>query len=57
MPGLFVFLGATPENQDMTTAPNNHSPNFTVDEATFATGVKAHVQFVLNYPEHAKGKS
>ncbi|WP_350600435.1 amidohydrolase [Pseudomonas sp. 65/3-MNA-CIBAN-0223] len=57
VPGLFVFLGATPEGQDMSKAPNNHSPYFTVDEATFATGVKAHVQFVLNYPERAKGKS
>lgn len=48
--GLFVFLGATPTDQDMQKAPNNHSPYFTVDDATLATGVKAHVQFVLNYP-------
>ncbi|AXJ04625.1 N-acyl-L-amino acid amidohydrolase [Pseudomonas fluorescens] len=48
--GLFVFLGATPEGQDMSKAPNNHSPYFTADDATLATGVKAHVQFVLNYP-------
>lgn len=53
IPGLFVFLGATPEGQDMSTAPNNHSPYFTVDDATLATGVKAHLQFVLNYPGHA----
>jgi metal-dependent amidase/aminoacylase/carboxypeptidase family protein len=50
VPGLFVFLGATPADQDMQKAPNNHSPYFTVDDATLATGVKAHVQFVLNYP-------
>jgi metal-dependent amidase/aminoacylase/carboxypeptidase family protein len=50
VPGLFVFLGATPTDQDMQKAPNNHSPYFTVDDATLATGVKAHVQFVLNYP-------
>ncbi|HCS43026.1 MAG TPA: amidohydrolase, partial [Pseudomonas sp.] len=50
VPGLFVFLGATPENQDMQKVPNNHSPYFTADDATLATGVKAHVQFVLNYP-------
>ncbi|WP_085700370.1 amidohydrolase [Pseudomonas sp. B26(2017)] len=49
VPGLFVFLGATPEGQDMSKAPNNHSPYFTADDATLATGVKAHVQFVLNY--------
>lgn len=51
VPGLFVFLGATPEDQEMSKAPNNHSPYFTADDATLATGVKAHVQFVLNYPE------
>lgn len=50
VPGLFVFLGATPEDQDMSKAPNNHSPYFIADDATLATGVKAHVQFVLNYP-------
>lgn len=49
VPGLFVFLGATPEGPDMQKAPNNHSPYFTADDATLATGVKAHVQFVLNY--------
>ncbi|MES2869022.1 MAG: amidohydrolase [Pseudomonadota bacterium] len=50
VPGLFVFLGATPADQDMSKAPNNHSPYFTADDATMATGVKAHVQFVMNYP-------
>ena len=50
VPGLFVFLGATPADQDMASAPNNHSPYFTADDATLATGVKAHVQFVVNYP-------
>ena len=51
VPGLFVFLGATPADQDMSKAPNNHSPYFTADDATLATGVKAHMQFVLNYPQ------
>ncbi|MFJ3486817.1 amidohydrolase [Pseudomonas sp. NPDC090202] len=51
VPGLFVFLGATPEGQDMSKVANNHSPYFTADDATLATGVKAHVQFVLNYPQ------
>ncbi|VVN68989.1 amidohydrolase [Pseudomonas fluorescens] len=57
VPGLFVFLGATPENQDMQKTPNNHSPYFTADDATLATGVKAHVQFVLNYPGREAKKS
>lgn len=50
VPGLFVFLGATPPGEDMSKAANNHSPYFVADDATLATGVKAHVQFVLNYP-------
>lgn len=57
VPGLFVFLGATPENQDMAKVPNNHSPYFTADDATLATGVKAHVQFVLNYPGRTAQKT
>lgn len=48
VPGLFVFLGATPEGQDMGKVANNHSPYFTADDATLATGVRAHVEFVLN---------
>ncbi|VVO36826.1 amidohydrolase [Pseudomonas fluorescens] len=57
VPGLFVFLGATPADQDMQKVPNNHSPYFTADDATLATGVKAHVQFVLNYPGRGGEKS
>lgn len=57
VPGLFVFLGATPEGQDMQKAAPNHSPYFSVDDATLATGVKAHVQFVLNYAGRAASKS
>ena len=55
VPGLFVFLGATPADQDMASAPNNHSPYFTADDQTLATGVKAHVQFVMNYPGRVQG--
>lgn len=50
MPSLFVFVGATPTNQDMSTAAANHSPYFIVDDATLKTGVETHVRFVLDYP-------
>lgn len=50
VPALFVFLGATSPNQDMLKAPVNHSPFFTVDDDTLKTGVRAHVEFILNYP-------
>ena len=57
VPGLFVFLGATPEGQDMSKVANNHSPYFTADDATLATGVKAHVQFVMNYPGRVRNSN
>lgn len=50
VPALFVLLGATAPDQDMLKAPVNHSPFFTVDDATLKTGVRAHVEFILNYP-------
>lgn len=49
VPGLYVFVGATPPDHDMATVPFNHSPHFTVDDATLVTGIKAHVRFILNY--------
>lgn len=54
MPSLFVFLGATPADQDMAKAAPNHSSEFVVDDATLKTGVETHVRFILNYPSIAK---
>ena len=34
MPALFVFLGATPTDQDMHKAAPNHSPYFMIDDKT-----------------------
>lgn len=53
MPSLFVFLGATPPEQEMSKAAPNHSPNFFVDDATLKVGAELHVQFVLDYPNVA----
>lgn len=53
MPALFVFLGATPADQDMKKAAPNHSPQFMVDNATLKTGVESHVRFILDYPKIA----
>ncbi len=55
VPGLYVFLGATPPDQDMNNVANNHNPGFIVDEATLITGVRSHVEFVLAYAQ-AGGK-
>lgn len=54
VPGLYVFLGATPADQDLATVPSNHNPGFFVDEATLITGVRSHVEFVLGYAEYAQ---
>lgn len=50
-PGLFVFLGITPEGQDPLTAPSNHSPFFYADEAALKTGTELYVNWVLDYPK------
>jgi amidohydrolase len=39
-PGLFVFLGVTPQSE-LTTAAGNHAPGFTIDEAALPVGVRA----------------
>lgn len=54
VPGLFVFLGATPKDQDPAKAASNHNPGFFVDESTLITGVRSHVEFVLGYADYAK---
>lgn len=40
VPGLFVFLGVTPQAQ-CATADSNHSPRFFVDESALPVGAKA----------------
>jgi amidohydrolase len=53
MPSLFIFIGATPANQDMSKAAPNHNPLFIVDDMTLKTGVESHVRFVMDYPKVA----
>lgn len=49
VPGLFFFLGVTPEDQDPATAPVNHSPLFFADERALLTGVRALTNLTLDY--------
>lgn len=49
VPGLFVFLGITPEGQDAATAPSNHSPFFYADEKALKTGTELYVNWVVDY--------
>lgn len=49
VPGLFVFLGITPEGQDPASAPSNHSPFFYADEKSLKTGTELYVNWVIDY--------
>lgn len=51
VPGLFVFLGITPEGQDPATAPSNHSPYFYADEDALKVGTELYVNWVFDYAE------
>ncbi|MFT5541640.1 MAG: amidohydrolase [Glaciecola sp.] len=49
VPGLFVFLGVTPEGEDAKNAPSNHSPFFYADEESLRTGTELYVNWALDY--------
>lgn len=53
MPSLFVFVGATPADQEMSKAAPNHNPLFIVDDATLKTGIESHIRFIMDYPKIA----
>jgi amidohydrolase len=40
-PGLYFFLGVTPDGQDPATAAPNHNPKFFVDESALVVGARA----------------
>jgi amidohydrolase len=48
VPGLFFFLGITPEAQ-VGKAAQNHSPFFAVDESALLTGVRAMASLAADY--------
>lgn len=54
MPSLFIFIGATPQDQEISKAAPNHNPKFIVDDATLKTGVESHIRFVMDYPTIAQ---
>lgn len=54
VPGLFMFLGGTPKDQDPRKAPSNHSPYFFADESAFKVGTATLTQLTLDYMEQAK---
>ncbi len=40
LPGMFIFLGVTPEGIEPAKSPSNHSPRFFIDERALVTGVR-----------------
>jgi amidohydrolase len=48
VPGLFFFLGITPQ-AEMGKAAQNHSPRFLVDETALVTGVRALTNLTVDY--------
>ena len=48
-PAMFFFVGSTAKGIDPATAPSNHSPEFTLDEAALDVGLRALLQLSLDY--------
>lgn len=49
IPGLYVFLGVTPDGQDPAEAPRNHSPYFFADEGALPVGVRTLSYLAVDY--------
>ena len=54
VPGIFMFLGVTPEGTDPKLAAPNHSPKFYVDERALPIGVKLLSQLAVDYLQNGK---
>jgi amidohydrolase len=53
-PGLYVFLGVTPRDQDPARAAPNHNPKFFVDEAALVVGTRTMAMLSLNFLNSSK---
>lgn len=49
VPGLYVFLGVTPEGQAPATAAPNHNPEFFVDESALVVGARSLAMMAVNF--------
>jgi amidohydrolase len=49
VPGLFVFLGVTPPDQDPATAAPNHNPRLFVDERALVVGTRTMASLAVNF--------
>ena len=49
VPGLYVFLGVTPKDQDPAKAAPNHNPKFFVDEHALVIGVRTMATLAVDF--------
>lgn len=49
VPGLYFFVGTTPKDQALESAPMNHSPLYAPDEQALDVGVRALLQASLDF--------
>ncbi|MEL7222088.1 MAG: amidohydrolase [Bacteroidota bacterium] len=49
VPGLFVFLGGMPADQEPSKAAPHHTPDFFIDESGLQLGVELYANFALDY--------
>jgi amidohydrolase len=49
VPGLYVFLGVTPPDQDPATAAPNHNPRFFVDERALVVGTRVMASLAVSF--------
>ncbi|VVO02679.1 amidohydrolase [Pseudomonas fluorescens] len=54
VPGLYFFLGVTPDGQDPATAAPNHNPQFFVDESALVVGARALSGVTIQFLETGK---
>jgi amidohydrolase len=57
VPGMFFFVGSTAKGTDLATVPNNHSPQFLLDEEALDVGFRALMQVSLDYLHGTPPKS
>ena len=53
VPSVYFFVGATPQGQDASKAPSNHSPKFFLDEDALKIGMQSMLQASLDYLDTA----
>ncbi|MBB5015575.1 amidohydrolase [Rehaibacterium terrae] len=49
VPGFYWFVGASPAGSDLATVPNNHSPEFFLDEEALKVGTRTLLAVTLDY--------